>query len=117
MKVKKCHFGRSKVPYLGHLVGGGTLEPDPSKVQAVLEYPRPETKKDVRAFLGLVGYYRRFIPNFAAIAAPLTDLTRKGQPNQVHWSEVQETAFQQLKDTLTRGPLLQVADPSRPYVL
>lgn len=76
MKVKKCHLGRLKVAYLGHLVKGGILEPDPSKVQDVLEYPQPEIK-DVYAFLGLVGYYQGFIPNFAATAVPLTDLTRK----------------------------------------
>ena len=57
VKIKKCQFGRPKVPYLGHLVGGGDLEPDPGKVQAVKEYPKTETKKDVRAFLGLSGYY------------------------------------------------------------
>ena len=56
VKIKKCQFGRPKVPYLGHMVGGGDLEPDPGKVQGVKEYPQPETKKDVRAFLGLVGY-------------------------------------------------------------
>ena len=70
VKIKKCQFGRPKVLYLGHLVGGRDLEPDPGKVQAV-EYPQPETKKDVRAFLGLVGYYRLFVPNFAAVTVPM----------------------------------------------
>ena len=117
VKIKKCQFGRPKVPYLGHLVGGGDLEPDPGKVQAVKEYPQPETKKDVRAFLGLAGYYRRFIPNFAAVAVPMTELTRKGQPHRVCWTQRQGDAFQKLKDILVQGPVLRVADPSKPYVL
>ena len=90
-------------------MGGGDLEPDPGKVQAVKEYPQPETKKDVRAFLGLAGYYRRFIPNFAAIAVPMTELTRKGQPHRVCWTQRQGDAFQKLKDSLVQGvPLSQV---------
>ena len=59
----------------------------------VEKVPRPSTKKQVRSFMGLAGYYRDFIPNFAAIAAPLSDLTRKGQPNKVEWSEAQEKAY------------------------
>ena len=106
VKIKKCQFGRPKVPYLGHLVGGGDLEPDPGKVQAVKEYPQPETKKDVHAFLGLAGYYRRFIPNFAAVAVPMTELTQKGQPHQVCWTQRQGDAFQKLKDSLVQGPVL-----------
>ena len=64
-----------------------------------------------------MGYYRRFIPQFAEIAAPLTDLTCKGKPQNVEWMEKQESAFQKLKDHLTTMPVLQVADPSRPYIL
>ena len=71
VKLKKCRFGGQEVSYLGHVIGGGRLQPDPTKIQAVRDYPRPVTKRDVRAFLGLVGYYRRFIPHFATVAAPL----------------------------------------------
>ena len=76
VKVQKCQFGQAEAQYLGHVIGGGRVKPDPGKLRAVGSYPRPLTKKDVRAFLGLVGYYRRFIPEFAKTAAPLTDLTR-----------------------------------------
>ena len=118
LKLRKCCFGGIQVPYLRHIIGGGIIQPDPSKVQAVREFPRPVTKTDIRAFLGLVGYYyRRFIPGFAAIAAPLTDLTRKGQSNQVNWGDDQEAAFQRLKCHLTSAPVLQVADPAKPYIL
>ena len=117
VKIKKCQFGRPKVPYLGHLVGGGDLEPDPGKVQAVKEYPQPETKKNVRAFLGLAGYYQRFIPNFAAVTVPMTELTWKGQPHRVRWTQRQGDVFQKLKDSLVQGPILRVADPSELNIL
>jgi len=86
IKQKKCQFGREKVHYMGHVVGGEEVQPELGKVRAVQEYPTPTTKKDVRVFLGLVGYYRRFIPQFASIAAPLTDLTRNSNHRQ--WIEV-----------------------------
>ena len=102
---------------MGHLVGGGDLELDPGKVQAVKEYSQPETKKDVRAFLGLAGYYRRFVPNFTAVAVPMTELTRKGQFHWVHWTPRQGVAFQKLKNSLIQGSVLRVADPSKPNIL
>ena len=103
--------------YLGHVIGGGRLKPDPSKVRAVRDYPQPVTKRDIQAFLGLVGYYRRFIPQFATVAAPLTDLTRKCRPQHVIWNAETEVAFQKLKDLLMETPVLGVANPSRSYVL
>ena len=72
--------------YLGHIVGSGLVHPEPAKIQAVKDFPVPQTKKQVRVSLGLAGYYRHFIPDYASITAPLTDLTRKSAPNQVLWS-------------------------------
>ena len=117
VKVQKCQFGQAEAQYLGHVIGGGRVKPDPGKLRAVGSYPRPLTKKDVRAFLGLVGYYRRFIPEFAKTAAPLTDLTRKQMPNQVHWSSACEGAFEGLKDTLVKAPVLAVVDPEKAFIL
>ncbi len=99
------------------MIGGGKVRPDPGKLQAVAEYPRPQSKKDVREFLGLVGYYRRFIPNFADIALPLTDLTKKRMPDRVKWSAGCEKAFQELKEALMRKPILAVADPTLEFML
>ena len=99
------------------MIGGGQIHPEQEKVKAVREYPRPVVKKDVRSFLGLVGYYRRFIPQFSAIAAPLTDLTRKGLPDKVEWTEECQVSFQHLKETLIGDPVLRIADPSKPFVL
>ena len=117
VKLKKCQFGKKRVHYLGHVIGGGEIQPDPGKVAAVKDYPVPVTKKDVRAFLGLVGYYRRFIPQFASLAAPLTDLTRKGKSQKVEWSAIHGTAFRGLKGLLVVMPTLRVTDPTQPYIL
>ena len=74
-KPSKCQFGMSRCTYLGHVVGGGHVCPDPSKIQSVESFATPTNKKQVRRFLGLTGYYRKFIPDYAKIAAPLTDLS------------------------------------------
>eukprot|EP00873_Tetraselmis_striata_P007176 jgi/Tetstr1/427440/TSEL_017603.t1 len=76
IKLSKCSFGRASVEFLGHIVEAGQIRMDPRKVEAVQQWPVPKTVTDVRGFLGLAGYYRKFIHNFAAIAAPLHDLTR-----------------------------------------
>jgi len=79
-KPRKCQFGMKECTYLGHVVGGGVVKPHVSKLEAVASFPVPKTKKEVRTFLGLSGYYRKFIPGYAGIAIPLTDLTRKSAP-------------------------------------
>ncbi|XP_060569847.1 uncharacterized protein LOC132728257 [Ruditapes philippinarum] len=75
------------------------------------------SNRQVRAFLGLAGYYRRFIPSFAEIAAPLTDLTKKGLPNRVRWGDEQERAFHTLKEQLTKSPILRLPDFSKEFIL
>ena len=85
--------------FLGHRVKQGMIGLHWDNVEKIKDAPRPSTKKQVRSFMGLAGYYRDFIPNFAAIAAPLSDLTRKGQPNIVEWGEAQEKAYQQSSPT------------------
>ena len=117
VKLVKCHFGVSKVHYLGHVIGQGEIEPDQQKIAGVQSYPVPATKKNVRAFLGLVGYYRRFVPDFASIATPLTNLTKKRYPEKVVWDDACEGAFQKLKAALVAKPVLKVADPTEPFVL
>ena len=81
------------------------------------QYPVPTSKKEVRAFLGLAGYYRQFVPQFATIAIPLMDLTQKKVPDKVLWSDQCEAAFQALKKALTEHPILLVADPTKPFTL
>ncbi|XP_075779243.1 uncharacterized protein LOC142827525 [Pelodiscus sinensis] len=113
----KCHLGKEEVTYLGYTVGKGQVKPVIDKIQALREYPTPTTKRQVRQFLGLVGYYRRFVPNFSTIAAPLTDLTKNQHPRRVEWSAECERAFQTLRDHLTRGPVLAQPDFDRPFIL
>ena len=94
VKPAKCQFDTNSCVYLGHIVGGGEVRPEAAKSQAVADFPPPATKKDVR---GLTGYYRRFVPEYATIALPMTDLTRKAAPNTVAWTAECDTAFMELK--------------------
>ena len=114
-KVSKCAFFLHRVEYLGHVVSSEGLSPDPAKVQAVANWKVPANVTDIRSFLGLAGYYRRFIPQFAKIAAPLTNLTRKNTP--FTWSLREGEAFEQLKTVLLHAPVLQLADPERGFIV
>lgn len=100
---KKCDFAKPEIRYLGHVLGRGLIRPQKDKVQAIRDCTQPQTKKEVRAFLGLTGWYRRFVPDFASRAAPLSDLTRKSGSNQVQWGAAQEAAYADLKGALS-GP-------------
>ena len=117
VKPTKCQFGVEQCVYLGHVVGGGTVRPEASKVKTVEEFAVPTTKKGVRAFLGLTGYYRKFIPNYSSVPAPLTDLTRKSAPNNVCWNSKCDKAFKELKKLLYTSPVLRNPDIARPFIL
>lgn len=116
-KPAKCQFGMRQCVYLGHVVGGGQVHPEPSKLTAVENFPTPSTKKQVRAFLGLTGYYRRFMADYANLAAPLTDLTRKAAANTVIWTPKCEHSFQELKRLLCAAPVLHSPDFASPFIL
>ena len=107
---KKCEFFKKEVSYLGHVVRQGQVTMDPAKISAVKDWPSPTTVREVRGFLGLTGYYQRFISRYAARALPLTELLQKDKV--FHWSEPQETAFNSLKEALTSAPVLTTPDVS-----
>lgn len=111
----KCEFLRKEVMYLGHLITDEGVKPDANKVKAVREFPVPKSPKDIKSFLGLAGYYRRFIPNFSNITKPLTKLLKKDIC--FAWTSLQQDAFEKLKDVLCSEPLLQYPDFSRTFYL
>ena len=117
VRPSKCKVGFSKVEFLGHYIGKGEKELHPANVEKVLQAHRPETKKAVRSFLGLTGYYRSYIPQYATIAAPLSNLTKKGCPQKVVWRESQERAFMTLKKYLTSKPVLRLPDMDKSFIL
>ena len=110
IKPKKCQLGMKECSYLGHVVGGGKVRVESSKIEAIEKTQPPRTKKDVRTFLGLAGYYRKFISNYATLATLLTNLTRKSQPSSVQWTAECDEAFQKLKLALCSAPVLQTPD-------
>ena len=115
LQPDKCEFLRREVTYLGHIISENGVRPDPNKIQAVKDFPRPDNPKTIKQFLGLAGYYRKFIPNFSKIAKPLTDLLKK-DINFV-WGNEQSAAFCSLRDALCSQPILQYPDFTRPFLV
>lgn len=117
VKMSKCTFAEKECTYLGHRIGQGGVKPEESKVNAIKNMARPKTKKEVRSFLGMSGYYRRFIGNYSEKAEPLTELTKKGIPDQVPWTEREENAFQKLKQSLTNATVMRNPDLRKTFTL
>lgn len=117
VKLRKCQLGMEECRYLGHVVGNGKVRPGMDKLEAVKTFPTPQTKKEVRGFLGLTGYYRRFIPDYSSIATPLSDLTRRNASIRVHWTETCERAFRRLKKALCQKPVLLSPDLEKEFTL
>ncbi|GFN75245.1 Zinc finger protein [Plakobranchus ocellatus] len=113
----KCLLGSRTIDFLGHSLGRGAIGLQGENVEKFRNAPRPKTKREVRAFLGLVGYYKEFVQNFAAVSAPLSDLVRKGQPNIVNWGDSQERAYNSLKVAVTSRPVLQLPDVNKKFAL
>ena len=117
IKLKKCTFGVQKCTYLKHKIGNGGVLPEDAKIQAIRKIAKPRTKKEVRSFLGMVGYYRSLNPHFAMKAEPLTASTKKGQPDQVTWTSWEAEAFQLLKKDLINTVMLKNLDFRKPFQL
>lgn len=140
ISLDKCQFGRTSVNYVGHIVSQDGISTDPSKIEAVVSWPQPQTVTELRSFLGFCGYYRRFVRDFSKLCRPLNELL-KGYPSSAkkrnknspvsntkpcfkpsepfgsRWTAQCDTAFQTLKNCLTQAPVLAFADAQKPYVL
>src|SRR6266511_2123677 len=114
-KFSKCEIFKQKVEYLGHYISSEGISVDLRKVNAVKEWPMPSNVSELRSFLGLTSYYRKFIKSFSIIAAPLTMLLHKDQPYK--WNEAQQLAFDELKRQLTSAPILLLPDPTKPFTV
>ena len=115
LKEVKCNFLKKHIQYLGHIVSGKGITPMPEKLACIKEMPPPKTPKEVKQFLGLIGYYRKFVPRFSDLARPLNALTRKDVPFK--WNPVCQESFKLLKASLMTEPILTYPDPNHPYVL
>lgn len=113
----KCKFAQRKLVFLGYQISEQGILPAPSKVEAVSAWPKPKNVQEVRQFIGLAQHYRRFIPSFASIAAPLTDLTRGTglKRRTIKWTMECEASFARIKKLLTEAPVLQLPDMNSPY--
>ncbi|KAK7915896.1 hypothetical protein WMY93_011657 [Mugilogobius chulae] len=114
---RKCAVAHREVEYLGYTIGFGKIKPQVQKMEAIRSFPVPTTKKKVRGFIGLVGWYRKFIPQFADRSAILNDLTKNSAPNKVRWTEACNRAFNDLKESICTRPVLQSPDFDLPFIL
>ena len=110
LKISKCHFAQAKTNYLGFIVNGQGIRPDPNKIQSIRDLPTPTSVRDVRAFIGMCSYFRRIIPNFSKTAEPLIAMTRKYA--RFNWNNQCDKSYQDLKADLTKVPLLGYPDIS-----
>jgi hypothetical protein len=113
LKLSKCTFAQRTISYLGHVISAAGLSTDPAKIKAIVDWPRPTTVKALRGFLGLAGYYRKFVKNFGIIAKPLTELLKKDK--LFIWTSIHESAFQALKTALSSSPVLGLPDFTQPF--
>ncbi|XP_060673257.1 uncharacterized protein LOC125420382 [Ziziphus jujuba] len=113
VKKEKCAFGRRKIKFLGHIIEEGKIRMDMEKVKAIQEWKTPANVKELRSFLGLANYYRRFVKGYSKKATPLTELLKKEVPWE--WSKECEGAFQDLKEAMMKDPVLALPDITRPF--
>lgn len=115
VKASKCSFAQQQLEYLGHIIGVTGVATDPAKIQAVTDWPVPKTLKQLRGFLGLTGYNRKFIQHYGLLAKPLTNLLKKGV--SYNWTSVEQEAFDCLKHALTHAPVLKLPDFQKEFVI
>ena len=115
IKLSKCSFVRPELDYLGHVISSGGVKPDPKKIAAMMKFPLPQNVTEVRSFVGICSYYRRFVEGFAEIAKPLYELTKKGVKFEM--TSKAADAFEKLKAKLVSAPVLRYPDFGKPFIL
>ena len=115
LKPEKCQFEKDKIKYLGVIIGKGQLQMSPKKLQGFTDWSPPRNPTEVFSFLGFMGYYRYFVPNYSKITWPLLDLTKKTTP--WHWGEAQHKAFKELKTQMCGSPVLIQPDVDKQFTL
>ncbi|XP_068069442.1 uncharacterized protein isoform X2 [Danio rerio] len=113
----KCAIARKEAEYLGFVIGNGVVRPQIKKIQALEECPLPQTRKELRSFLGMAGFYNRFIPNFSSRAATLTDMVGVRCPNQCQWTEERMAAFKDIQTALTTNTVLYNPDFTKEFIV
>ena len=114
-KLSKCAFFQKEIHYLGHIISGEGISVDPEKVNTIREWPIPKNAHEVRSFMSLAGYYRKFIEGFSKIAKPITNLQCKGV--KYEWTEECDKAFSKLKRLLTSAPILRVLNMDKDFTV
>ncbi|SAL96256.1 hypothetical protein [Absidia glauca] len=115
IKAEKCEFDKSEVEFLGFRIGAAGVSMDPAKVKTITDWPPPKTVHDVQVFLGFANFYRRFIRSYSKLTTPITNLLKKN--TKFNWSEQTQQVFNQLKETFTTAPILQLFDPDLPCTI
>jgi hypothetical protein len=115
IKQSKCFFAQQQLEYLGHIISGAGVATDPHKIQAVQNWPVPQNTKQLRGFLGLTGYYRKFIQHYSLLSRTLTNLLKKDVC--FHWTFKEQQAFDSLKHKLLTAPVLALPDFTKPFTV
>ena len=113
VKPSKCMLGFENIEFLGHEIRQDVIAPRRQKVSEILAVERPTTKRQVRAYIAMAGYYSKFIPNYSTLTAPLSDLTKKSLPNKVKWEDKHEQSFQTVRQCLSNEPVLRIFNPEQ----
>jgi len=114
-KYIKCDLFKEKIQYLGHVITKNGIAVDPEKIRTIMEWPIPKDVADIRSFMGLEGYYQRFVEGFSRVEYPITSLQKKGKAFK--WTPNCQRSFDQLKHLLTTSPILSIDDPIKEYVV